>query len=731
MHRMGTEHSVANVDFGQWRRKPPLLVLLLFIFLGLSLTACDRHPAPETASIKATLPPQQDSRTEWVVLIDNSKSITPAEQVLIREAAMLLADLSDPGDRLAVITFGSQANQTASMAIQNDQDRRHFQDLVRTNVDFKENFSDLRAGLHLLAEQRQSLFPNENAHHAAIMLSDGLLEPADHKPFPAIQEIKDSLQGPLQNLDIFAIVLGATSSQKNIPGLTPLQTGQRLMEEIAGQPQRFTRADKLDQVLDTTLGILKSVKGISSANDSDATYRIDKTVATMTLIVRKKTVDGKELANSNDIKLETPNTAPPAGSNQDTIYHNSNYQYFDLFVVRNPRPGEWRVTLNNGQRPQVLSKIDSPIQLHAQGKPLYYLNESGVLWAWLFDAKQQAVSHGDYQIQAHIVNAGEKAAQSYLPFSLDADSGQFFLEMPNAVKQILPTPDQPARVELEIKATQNTDPMFLRQARVKSDFSTPLIVWNQPGEKVVHKDESGGALARFLNKWTQMSGPVRFPFTTSTLNFGGDLETQHPDYPAFDVPPILKLSIEVFDKDRLHYQPLSVDSLQPEVTNANKLVYVIAKPFNDYRQYRYRYELVGQTAQGEQSIKSHWYELQLGIPWIRIGIAAGVLLLFLHIAGRWLAKLRGRVEVNSNGIFTFQEVKTKPEFNYQEGGVRFKVRPQRTLWFRKRLVLIALGGEFHIDGDTLGAGKSKSLRPRVKHTLTFDNTKLELKLHVI
>ena len=65
-------------------------------------------------------------------------------------------------------------------------------------------------------------------------------------------------------------------------------------------------------------------------------------------------------------------------------------------MVRNPRPGEWRVTLSNGQTPQVLSKIDTPIQLNAKAKPAYYLNESGVLWAWLFDAKQQAASRADF-----------------------------------------------------------------------------------------------------------------------------------------------------------------------------------------------------------------------------------------------------------------------------------------------------------------------------------------------
>ena len=719
MRRKGEEHRVLDAHFGLWQREGRLLPFILSIFLGFSLAACDRNPASNAAGVKATSPPQQDLRAEWVVLIDNSKSITPPEQLLIREATMLLADLADPGDRVSVITFGSQARQEASVPIQNDQDRRRFQDLVRANVDFKENFSDLRIGLRLLAAQRQSLFPTETARHAAMLLSDGLLEPADRQPVPALQELKETVRGPLQNLDIFAIALGMTASQKAIPGLATPLTGQQLMEqEIARPPGNSTHAKQLDQVLDATLRILKSVKGLSSSNDGGATYRIDKTVETMTLIVRKRSVDGKVLAESKDIQLEPPQPEGTQSGIQatqksaETIYRNGDYQYFDLFVVRNPRPGEWRVTLSNGQTPQVLSKIDTPIQLNAKAKPAYYLNESGVLWAWLFDAKQQAASHADYQLKAHVLNAGDKAETSYLPFSLDAASGQYFLAMPEAVKPSLAS-NQAATVELEIKATQAGDPMFLRQTTVKTDLAQPLIEWKQtPG-------------------WLE-----RVPFTASTLEFGGSVDARHPHYRAFDVPPGLKITLEVFDQDSQQYQPSSTDTATPQSTGG-KLDYAIAKPFADYRQYRYRYELTGNTAQGERSITSPWYSLEHRFPWTLAGLVAGALLLLIHILGHFTAKLRGRIQVNCNGHYELLTI--TPRKMFRSSGepacsacdVQFAITAKRLFWFYKYLLLEPKGSGARVDKIPLAAGKAVKLSPNRRHSLTFGQSSIDFTLYIV
>lgn len=142
------------------------------------------------------------------------------------------------------------------------------------------------------------------------MLSDGLLEPADRKTQPAFQELQTVVRGGLQNLDIFAIALGESNSLKNIPGLNPSLTGLQLMErEIARRSELFTHARQLDQVPDTVLRILKSVKALASPDDNLATYRIDHTVEKLTLIVRKRTVDGKPLASSQDIQLQAPDTA--------------------------------------------------------------------------------------------------------------------------------------------------------------------------------------------------------------------------------------------------------------------------------------------------------------------------------------------------------------------------------------------------------------------------------------
>ena len=687
------------------------------------LTACTQAPEPNLEQSAA--PPPQSTQTEWAVLIDNSRSIQPNEQVLIREATMLLGDLADLNDRISVITFGSQARQAASVQILSDNDRVRFQDLIRNNVKFDENYSDIRAGLRLLAACKEDFFPTPQARHAAIVLSDGLLEPADRKIQRAFQELRETVRGALQSLRLFTITLGETGSLKTIPGLDPALTGAQLMErEIARDSALFTHARQLDQVPNAILAILKSVKGIASPEESKPVYRIDRTVEKMTLIVRKRTVDGKPLASSSDILLQQPkveaDSAPSASAPAiNTLYRNSGYEYFDLIVVRNPQSGEWQVSLKNknGQTPQVLSKIDSPIHLQVKAKPNYYSNESDALWAWLWDDQQGAVARGDYQLQAHVVGAADSVAQIYLPLSLDPSSALQYLDMPHALRQLLGDLKPETDMDLEIKATSPGDSMFLRQTTVRIRIMPSLIDWRQTAA------------------WLE-----RAPFTTARPEFGGSLDTRHPDYGAYDVPPKLMLVIERYSEEKGTYEPFASDALTARPEGATQ-VYATVKPFSDYQAYRYRYELTGTTPQGEKRFKSPWFALQLRFPWTLAGITATMLLTLLHLAGGFMAKLSGQIEAQCHGQYALVRVSPRREFDSRRAPElapcepHFKIKARRMLWFHKYLQLTIVQGQGVIEVSygrqrRIAAPESCCLRPG-RHKLTSDHASYDLNLHII
>ena len=172
-----------------------------------------------------------------------------------------------------------------------------------------ENYSDIRAGLRLLAEQREQLFPTADAVHAAILFSDGRLEPKDGRTQEAFRQIQDDLEDPLAGLELYAVVLGETYSQRPIDRLG--FNGQTLMQQyIARSPNYFYHAKQLDQLFEVAVLILKKTKGISSlGEESGDRFRIDGTVQSMTLIVRKRPAEASDetgLPLAEEIRLVPP-----------------------------------------------------------------------------------------------------------------------------------------------------------------------------------------------------------------------------------------------------------------------------------------------------------------------------------------------------------------------------------------------------------------------------------------
>ncbi|MEZ4602523.1 MAG: hypothetical protein R2861_03680 [Desulfobacterales bacterium] len=69
---------------------------------------------------------------------------------------MLLADLAEQSDRISVITFGKKARLAATVLIIADKDRIEFKQQLK-ELNFSENYSDIRAGIRLLANDPHPL----------------------------------------------------------------------------------------------------------------------------------------------------------------------------------------------------------------------------------------------------------------------------------------------------------------------------------------------------------------------------------------------------------------------------------------------------------------------------------------------------------------------------------------------------------------------------------------------
>lgn len=657
---------------------------------------------------------------------------------------MLLADLADPGDRVSVITFGKDARVAASVQIQNDADRVSFKRQVRARVDFTENYSDIRKGIRRLAENQDTVFRGKDQSvRVVILLSDGKLEPADGKTPEAFQEIQADLKGALADVGVYAVALGDTTSRHVILRDDGREVnGQILMRDyIARSPDRFFHARSLDQLLDVAVLVLNKSKGISSlGEEGKSEVRVDDTVEAMTLIVRKRTTDGKTLLQSSDIAVHWPGGQPVTADNRgglsgDALYWSEDYHYFDLLVVRKPVKGSWAVTLRTGETPQVLSKISTPIELRVSARDRYYLNEAASLTAGLFNRRTGAVSRGPYEIRAHVAADGALAASNlFIPLQPEGDSGQFALSMPGDLLAGLGQnrPRGPILVELiaqrrEAPGSSSLDPWFIRRsAPLRVELIEPFIEWT-----------------------TQPARLTRIPFRPSPLTFGakerlpgnGAPAGTHP--PRFDSPPRLTVSIQRLDQKAQAYRPHAQTTLEGAPEQSAR-VYRAQIPISETAAYRYAYRLEGTTRLGRFVIESPWYGFGVRFCWECVGTAAAALLAL----GGWhsgrSARLKGQVAARSAGggvaSVTIRPARSFsstaiPPLN-QPGVPRFTLVPRRLFYvLAKRVRLTVSGGEGALDGRRIPAGQAVAFRPAGKHKLRLTHpdgsvTEIEMTLRV-
>jgi hypothetical protein len=692
------------------RRHKRLYLAVLPVLAALS--GCHSRTV-ESHPVEGPAPQRQPA--DFVLLVDNSGSITPAEQALVREVAMLLADIADTGDSVSLIPFGEGAALTASTEIEGDRDRIAFKRAASQALHFKDQHSDIRAGLRLLADKRDKLL-RAGATPVAILLSDGKLEPAGAATAGATQEAFSELQGimagPLARVGIFAVALGDTSCRDPIlPGITGLDVMERF---IARGHSRFYRAKSLDELLPVTVAILSRAKGVNSLGEQGRTvFRIDRDVESAMFIVRKKSTGGQTLCASSDIHVERRQPEPGAMAAMDSqspeglgasLYWAADYQYFDLIVIRKPQEGLWEVKLADGRTPEVLSKVVPGIEMRVSARERYWTNESDAVTAYLVERASGAASPAAYKVQARVAPAGGLGKSDvYVPMRAGSQPGQYVLDVPSG----LGGAGGPGEFELEIVAerfksagSREMDPWFIRRSQpFKLEMAPPFVEWKRADERY-----------------------TRVPFWKRRLNLGAfpAAAQEHSGAPEFETPPRLTVTLERFDSGRKTWAgaaPVTLEARGPDGS------FSWSAELPGTGEYHYRYRLDGTIHNGGPfAIESPWFPMRVRFPWPEIG---GAILLLWALISAARARVQGTVGLTLPSGLTDQCLVDEKEFDSLRFGdvdaaeLRFRVRARRWLFFFKSMRLRVDAGNLTLpDGTILAAGQSRKLPSGPAYQLT-------------
>jgi hypothetical protein len=695
--------------------------------VGTALCGCGRSPT--VAEVPPPAPPTviRDRPIDVVVVIDNSGSISANEQALVRETAMLLGDLAEVGDQVSAVAFGESASKVAVVRMENDGDRNRFRQQVRARLTFQERRSDIRAGLALVAKADEGFFrPAGESRRVVMVMSDGKLEPWQGSVTDALEQMKTLLREDLKDAEIYGVALGDKTSRDRIPGLDQPKNGVQLMSDVIARiDDRFFHARRIDEILDAAMLVVGRAKGLGQLGSPQAAeFRIDRSVEQLLLVVRKRSTDGRDLCRSADIRVATPQPneslvfTQPNTPSASSVYWSSEYSFFDLIRIRQPKEGNWKVTLNNGKQPQVLSRIVSPVELQVEVRRQLFANESAELMAWIHNRKAGDATGDLYRLQAQIDDSPTPGlAGKFLPMAFDQPRGRYVLDVPAGIGV------NPGRVRLALVAEKREspgsgtlDPWFIRRSSpLTLDVQKEFVSWNMRASKTTVV-------------------PVAHRFRTPWL-FGATLA---PAGPAFLTPPDLKLEVLILDQKSGSFLPFASETtaLAPDSTYRFKLV------LGDPGVYRYRYHLNGNTKDGPFGIKSPWFTatIRCGWEWV-LGFLLLVLVILCLIL-RLTATLRGEIGLPGtilDGLSTrqFDSRRDIPEPDSALlANVHFLLTPHRCLLLRRKAVcLTVIKGpiQFSSDDDpTIQWSMSSGSRalPRGEGTMTVKTERGELKIQL-
>lgn len=563
--------------------------------LGLSLLAVGglgRCSQPPPANVMdAVAPPtlDEDRPADFVLLVDDSASITRPQQRILRSAVLMLADLARADDRIAVVAFGSEARvAVAPMRVPGLDGRPAFRAALDTALSnaltFRGRDSDILAGARLIVDRKDTLFVDGDQRVAApIFLTDGKLEPGglhrvarrarSAKQKAAFDALQRLTQTQMRTLRPFALLLG--DRRCHDPLFTRYGdkvTGADLMRDViaGGDADRFLHAVRFDQVFELVVQALQRIRGEARLDRARSTFKTDPTTERLTIVVRKAVLDKKgrpqRLAKTGALRLVAPDgralrfSSPRA----DGLYW-GRHDMVDVIVVTKPTPGLWRVEVPN-PKVLVLGRIESPVILRLDLPRVVYSNEESVMIAGLWNRRTASwlTAPAELYLGTGTAKVGVKASSE--------TPGTFVVRLPGGVPGLATTDVDVARsVDVNCSAVRPGMPTFERVATETFELRPPFVDWLEPSTRLT----------------MELTEALQVELGATPLS-----AARTPDFSA---PPSLFVDVSLFTEGE-GYHKYGDQELKPGPGGAWR-----AQPvrLDEVGHYRLRYTLRGTTRDGK------------------------------------------------------------------------------------------------------------------------------------
>lgn len=626
-------------------KKNRCLITMLIVFIILAFSGCKSKP-PEKVIKPPPIPETKRLPIDYLFMIDNSGSIRGEDRSFAREAVKLFVELAEKGDKVAIIAFDDNARLLANQVIHTHQDREDIKNNAESGLTFRGQFTDISQPFLYTASNQNEIFRGQGYSPAVILITDGKLEPRRPRTArAAYDDIMASLREKLSGLPFYSIGLGDTDIHHRF--LNEINGLIFLRDQIANSTGgRFFHAGSVDQLINIYLKILKITKGISEMAGRFV-FRVDESTEKISAIVMKRTTS-ERICTTLDIVIKDPDNHSidfPAHKGYyevkdiaSRIRWHSSSPYYDLIVIEKPFPGDWKIALKDGRKPQVVSVVKTLINLKYKVEKNYWLNERKIAIAWLYDERKDAVSTAPYQLAAKFDRAEDFVGSHHsIPFQR-TEGGIYVASLSEEKGFSL----SPGRYFIEI--TAKNDPAFFRRLSepIPLNMREPYFTFSSAESTITRKPGWKG------------------------VSFLVELDTKAKNYPSFERDANISLYLERIDKEgKRHAQPLTI--LDREL-RGDRLAYAASLHELETGAYHGHYLIKVRLTTGEQvKIRSEdfFFELRTWI-WRYVIAASGILFVLsfiLWIIGwkteRFNPGLEGMLNVISPGDIKTRKVNLK------------------------------------------------------------------------
>jgi len=482
-----------------------------------------------------------------VVLVDNSASIRGEQKTILREAIQVLADIALPGDRIAIVTFDSGARLLQPVVdIQGEADRRTLRELVEAQVDFSGGHSNMTAGFELVAARKGELFRSGAATPNLVILSDGLLEPAEGDAGGALDRLADIASRDLGSCAVYPIGIGDTQIHRPIATGRP-ETGAILMGEmLTARGGQYFWAKTFDMVHPSMLRLFRVTKGLGEIGDDSGepgAFFADEYIQRVIVVVPKRDESGEVLASTRDLSLDAPGKeglsptsgqAPLGESSATRMVWNSSYRFFDLVTLEDPEPGRWRVNAPEASQAGLVVLPITRVRIVTPSLSSVYTDERRTVAAWVQDDEAGTRVERPLEASMLVRAVGQTDTPKTVPLQRAED--RYLLRLGDLAALDLATGgDYEARYLF-----RGDDPPFMRQTSWSSLRRLPPLV--VPGEPANPSLDPGGGTQRVNAQPWPVGSKTRFPLSAS-------IDTTREDYADRFGGVAPKIQVEVFAAD--------------------------------------------------------------------------------------------------------------------------------------------------------------------------------------